>query len=370
MQHIGYTQKVFFDGSLAIKRRILQRIFLILMIWAGHAVVCLSHTLTFALTGDIMMGTTYPTRRLPLDGGRNLFAQTREILRKADVAVGNLEGPLCDEGELHKEVNPHKYAFRTPTAYGEWLADAGYDFLSMANNHAFDFGIKGVESTEQALQRWGIGYAGIAGRTEYAIIERHGVRIGLCAFGHNGYTQSHLYLKTVERTLQQLRQHADIIVVSVHGGAEGFAQSHVPDSMEVFMKEHRGYLRRLTHFCIDHGADVVYGHGPHVVRGIEVYHGRFIAYSLGNFCTPFGINIQGISSYAPIITVTTDHKGRFIKGKIYSFHQVYGIGPRFMPDRPQVVAHQIKALSETDFPKSDCIIDLHGNIRLLRHSRR
>lgn len=348
----------------------MRHIILIIMIWAGHSLACLSRTLTFALTGDIMMGTTYPTPRLPNDGGQHLFADTRDILRQADMAMGNLEGPLCDEGETHKGQHPHKYAFRTPTSYAQWLADAGYDFMSVANNHAFDFGIKGVVSTEQALQRWGIHYAGIAGRSEYTVIKRHGLRIGICAFGHNGYTLSHLNLKTVERTLQRLRQQADIIVVSVHGGSEGCQQSHVPDSMEVFMKERRGYLRRLAHFCIDHGADVIYGHGPHVVRGIEVYRGRFVAYSLGNFCTPFGINTLGISGYAPIITVTIDNRGRFIKGKIYSFIQQYGIGPRRMDSKRQVVAHQIKALSEMDFPHSNCLIDLYGNIRLRRFSTR
>ncbi len=326
---------------------------------------CLSHTLTLALTGDIMMGTTYPTERLPQGDGRFLFSDTRDILRRADLTVGNLEGVLCDSGETRKEGKPHKYAFRTPTAYAWWLKDAGYDFVSMANNHSFDFGIHGVRATERALRKQGIAFAGIAGRSETAVVVRRGVRIGLCALGHNSYTVSHLDLRAVGRLLRQLRRQSDIVVVSFHGGAEGMAQSHLPDSMERFLGERRGALRRLAHYCVNHGADVVYGHGPHVVRGVEVYKGRFIAYSLGNFCTPFGINLQGLSGYAPIVTVTIDRKGRFLKGRIHSFIQHHGIGPRRHDGKRLPVVRQMKALSEADFPDSEARIDPRGNIRLL-----
>lgn len=346
------------------------RLLLTLTIWAGHSLTCLSASLTIALTGDIMMGTTYPTPRLPRGDGKYLFRDTRDILRQADLAVGNLEGTLCDKGETRKEGKANNYAFRTPTSYAWWLKDAGYDFVSMANNHSFDFGIEGVISTEHALRQQGIAFAGIAGRSETAVVMRQGVRIGLCALGHNSYTVSHLDLKKVGKLLKQLRQHCDIIIVSFHGGAEGTAQSHVPNGMEGFLGERRGALRQLAHYCIDHGADVVYGHGPHVVRGIEVYKGRFIAYSLGNFCTPFGISLQGVSGYAPIVTVTIDHKGRFQKGRIYSFIQSYSAGPRKQDGKRFLVAHQMKALSETDFPHSDAWIDLRGNIGLIRYTRR
>ena len=319
-------------------------------------------TLTVALTGDIMMGTTYPDTLLPQQDGANLFHQVKSILRRADLAVGNLEGTLCDGGESTKD-GPNQYAFRTPTTYGQWLKDAGYDFLSMANNHANDFGTEGIASTEQVLREKGILFAGLKGRTESSILKWKNIRIGLCAFGHNPYTLNHTdeHMATVKRIIDTLKQQADIVVVSIHGGAEGQRYSHLPDSMEIFFDEKRGHLRQLAHTCIDHGADIVYGHGPHVVRGIEVYKGRFIAYSLGNFCTPYGVNISGISGYAPVIEIKTDLQGQFLSGQIYSFIQQRGRGPRY--DKTGSVTKQIRRLSTEDLPTSEAYIDPKGRIR-------
>ena len=320
-------------------------------------------TLTVAMVGDIMMGTTYPDTLLPKKEGALLFKDAKPILSKADIAVGNLEGALCDGGTSTKDTLKNAYAFRTPTSYSHHLKDAGFDFLSMANNHANDFGPEGIAATEHCLRQQGIKYAGLKGRTETAIIERKGLKIGLCAFGHNPYTLKHTEhdLNTVSRILSELRKQADIIIVSFHGGAEGQKYKHLPDSMETFYREKRGHLRRLAHFCIDHGADIVYGHGPHVVRATEVYKGRFIAYSLGNFCTPYGMNLKGISGHAPIITVKTDRQGRFLSGAIHSLYQWPGVGPR--TDSKHGAARQIKFLSEADVPKSEATIDAKGCIR-------
>ena len=338
------------------------------MIMAGYAVASFSvsaDTLTIAMTGDIMMGTTYPDTMLPRHEGALLFRDVKPVLRRADLAVGNLEGAICDGGESTKE-GPNTYAFRTPTTYGQWLRDAGYDFLSMANNHANDFGEEGIASTEHVLRQQGIKFAGLAGRVEAAVIERKGLKIGFCAFGHNPYTLQHTdsLMRTVGRIVDHLVRTTDIVVVSIHGGAEGARYSHLPDSMETFFHQKRGHLRRLAHFCIDHGADVVYGHGPHVVRAVEVYKNRFIAYSLGNFCTPFGISLKGVSRYAPVVEVKTDRHGRFLRGRIHSFQQSYGRGPRFNKKSPHLVARQMRWLSAQDVPDSQARIDLQGNITL------
>lgn len=104
-----------------------------------------SDTLTIAMTGDIMMGTTFPSISLPPNDGRDIFMDTKDITSRADLAVGNLEGTLCDGGTTKKKPGPNCYAFRTPTKFGPRLTEAGYDFLSMANNHANDFGQFGIE---------------------------------------------------------------------------------------------------------------------------------------------------------------------------------------------------------------------------------
>ncbi|MCI6160671.1 MAG: CapA family protein [Prevotella sp.] len=317
-------------------------------------------TLTIAMVGDIMMGTTFPQRALPADDGKHLFNQVKEMLGRADLAVGNLEGTLCDGGESTKRVSRTSYAFRTPTSYSSLLAEAGFDYLSMANNHAFDFGKGGVESTEKALDKENIKYSGIAGRTEWAVVERNGVTFGLCAFGHNGYTMRHNDLALVKRVLATLKSKANVVVVSFHGGAEGSGKSRLPYGKEMFLGEDRGSLRDFAHFCVDAGADVVYGHGPHVVRCVEVYKDRFVAYSLGNFCTPFGMNLSGILGLAPVVQVKISAEGKFLKGKISSFVQHKGIGPR--EDKTHAAARQMKRLSEMDVPQSGAQIDNEGNI--------
>ena len=321
-----------------------------------------AQTLNIAMTGDVMMGTTFPSIMLPANDGRDLFRDAKDVLVSADLTLGNLEGAICDGGRSTKGTGPNSYAFRTPTSYGHLLKEAGYDFMSMANNHANDFGLEGIESTERVLQQQDILYSGIAGRVESTIIERKGLTIGLCAFGHNSYTLKHTDLNTVGRIVDELVSCCDLVIVSFHGGAEGRTKNHLPYGSETFLGENRGSLRQLAHFCIDHGADIVYGHGPHVVRAMEVYKGRFIAYSLGNFCTPYNVSLTGISGYAPVVEINIRPDGSFIDGKIHSFLQTRGVGPRHDP--AESVAREIRSLSLTDIPESQATIDVHGNIQL------
>ena len=327
---------------------------------AQSASVPSKDTITIAVTGDVMMGTTYPSVSLPADSGRQLFRDVKEILSSADIALGNLEGTLCDSGQSTKGNGQYSYSFRTPTGYAPRLKEAGYDYMSMANNHANDFGIGGITSSERCLTAQGIGFSGIQGRTEWSVVERDGVRFGVCAFGHNSYTLKHNDLKRVKSILDTLKSQSDIVIVSFHGGAEGRDYSHLPAGKETFLGEDRGSLRQFAHFCIDNGADLVYGHGPHVVRCIEVYNHHLIAYSLGNFCTPYGISLAGISAYAPVVTVRVNAQGEFIDGKIHSFIQQRGIGPR--TDAEDKVAQHIKQLSEADVPQSEARIDDKGHI--------
>lgn len=319
-------------------------------------------TITIAVTGDVMMGTTYPSVSLPPDTGKQLFCDVKDVMLAADITLGNLEGAICDGGQSTKGNGKYSYAFRTPTSFAPRLSEAGYDFMSMANNHANDFGLEGINSSERCLTEQGIGFSGIQGRAEWSVVERDGIRFGICAFGHNSYTLKHNNLMRVKQILDTLRGQSDIIIVSFHGGAEGRDYSHLPEGKETFLGEDRGTLRQFAHFCIDNGADVVYGHGPHVVRCIEVYNHHLIAYSLGNFCTPYGISLVGISAYAPVVTVRVNARGEFIDGKIHSFIQQRGAGPR--TDSEDNVAKHMKSLSETDVPNSEAKIDYKGNITL------
>ncbi len=322
----------------------------------------LPDTMVIAMCGDIMMGTTYPENEigLPANDGKNLFDDTKAITLRADLAVGNLEGCLLDGGRCRKGTGENIYAFRMPTKYGVNLQDAGFDFMSLANNHSKDFYDDGIISSERVLDSLGIGHSGVEGHNEYAIVKRNGVRYGICAFGHNSYTINHTNLNRVKSILSALRPKCDILVVSFHGGAEGADRCHLPQGQENFLGENRGNLRKFTHFAIDNGADVVYGHGPHVTRCVEVYKNKFIAYSLGNFCTPYGMSLIGVKGYAPVVEIKINSKGDFISGKIHSFIQKKGVGPR--KDPTNAVAKEMKRLTEADIKNAAFRIDNVGNI--------
>lgn len=318
-------------------------------------------TLTLAFTGDIMMGTTFPSVQLPANEGKDLFAHAAPLLRRAHLAAGNLEGTLCDGGTCTKRLSGKSFAFRTPTSYAPLLSAAGYDFMSMANNHANDFGAEGIASTIRCLDEQKIAHAGIKGQPACAIIERGGVKYGLCAFGHNAYTLRHQDLDTVRTIITQLTTACDVVIVSFHGGAEGTAHCRLPQGREIFLGEDRGTLRQFAHFCIDAGADIVYGHGPHVVRAVELYKEHFIAYSLGNFCTPYGMSLSSTLGYAPLLELQVTRDGRFIGGTIHSLVQQRGIGPRL--DAQHRAAREISRLTQLDVPGTPLIIGEDGVIK-------
>jgi len=326
--------------------------------------------ISFAFVGDVMMGTTFPDSvrgtHLPANDGRDLFSNCTEIIKSADVACLNLEGTLLDGvGHRRKMKNPATYyIFRMPTKYVDNLVAAGFDFAGIANNHINDFGAPGRKSTVNTLQKSGLKHSGLRGVNEIAVLERKGLRIAVAQFGHGGNNLSVNDMNELERVINNMRDTADIVVVSFHGGAEGTKHTHVPFAVETFVGEKRGNVAAFAHKAIDLGADIVYGHGPHVPRAVELYNDRLIIYSLGNFCTPYRMNITGISGYAPLITVNTDRQGRFVSGKIHSFKQRRGAGP--VKDSSCGAATLIRRLTVEDFPKTPLTITNEGDINMVR----
>lgn len=317
-------------------------------------------TLTLCFTGDVMLGTTYGQKLLPKDEGKWLFKQATPIFHAADFVAGNLECVFGENIRVKKKMGAMSYAFLTPPSYAKRLKEAGFRFMSVANNHSMDFGDSGVWATEKALIAQRIAYAGIKGRTKSQIVEIGGVKYGVCAFGHNGYTESVFDLDEAKRIIQDLRERgSQIVVVSMHIGAEGVRARHLPNAMEMFLKERRGFARKFAHGCIDAGADVVYGHGPHVLRAMEKYKGHLIAYSLGNFCTPYGISLSGKSGLSALLEVKINSRGEFLSGKIHSFKQSRGIGPRL--DSLLQAAKEVETLTKEDIST--------GNLRFLGGGR-
>ncbi|MCP4113335.1 MAG: CapA family protein [Desulfobacteraceae bacterium] len=318
--------------------------------------------------GDIMPGTNYPsTAYLPRNDGSNLFDSARNILKDADVTFGNLEGALLNKGKSAKTCSdPSKcYIFRIPEHYVNHLKKAGFDVLSIANNHVGDFGNLGRKKTVSTLKKAGIYFAGQT-TCPSALFEINKVKYGFCAFAPNRGTMDVRNIDKLGKIVRKLNSVSDIVIVSFHGGAEGAAHRYVTRKTEMFYGENRGNVYKFAHRAIDAGADIVLGHGPHVARAVELYKNRFIAYSLGNFCTYGRFSLRGPNGIAPIIKVHLDHSGKFKTGRIYSFKQEKGKGPE--PDPANRAVKEIRKLTAHDFPKTNLIIQDNG--RILRKDRK
>ena len=326
----------------------------------------LSREVTLACVGDMVLGVNYPDNAplLPVDDGAHLFDDVRDCLVSADLTLGNLECLLLDKGGEHRYVRDQRYAFffRSPERYVNHFLAAGFDFLSIGNNHLRDFGEVGVVSTMRVLDNAGIAYAGLKERAEWCVVEREGVRYGICAFSPFEEMCDIHDFDLVSSTIERLRheEHCDLVIVTHHGGAEGASATRVTRDDEWFGGGPRGNVYDFSHVAVDAGADLVFGHGPHVVRGMEIYKGKIIAYSLGNFCTPYMMNIKGRCGYAPVLRVRLNLRGEFLGGEIISATQTTRTGPK--RDAGRVVVKEIQTLSRLDFPESDLVIADDGTL--------
>ena len=279
-------------------------------------------TISIIGVGDIMLGSNYPSSKyLPANRGKNLLKTLNPILKDADITFGNLEGTILDKGATIKHCKKC-YAFRMPEYLVDNLVTAGFDVVSIANNHVRDFGNKGINNTMRVLKANGIYAAGIEKKQELVTFEKGGVKYGFAAFAPNIGTVKITNIPHAKKIVRQLAQTSDIVIVSFHGGAEGTAHQHVPKKTEYYYGENRGNVHKFAHAVIDAGADIVFGHGPHVTRAVEVYQNRFIAYSLGNFCTYGRFNLRGATGIAPIIKVNVNRNGVFQKAKITPIVQI------------------------------------------------
>lgn len=189
-----------------------------------------------------------------------------------------------------------------------------------------------------------------------------GIKYGFCAFSPNTGTMKINDYKVVKSIIQNLDSISDIVIVSFHGGAEGSKYRHITKKTEFIFGENRGNPYEFARMCIDAGADIIFGHGPHVTRAIDCYKNRFIAYSMGNFATYGRFNLRGVNGLAPIIEIKVDKNGEFKNGKIISTKQLGEGGP--VLDKDQKVLQEIIELTASDLPESPILIDSEGNIRL------
>ena len=304
---------------------------------------CGAGTLAVAAVGDIMMGTAWPEEDLPPLDGDGIFDNVSRKLDGADIVFGNLEGPLVDWGEgikCRKKAGAGKslcFEFRTPTSFARHLKSAGFNAMNIANNHSFDFGPDGVESTISVLDAAGIQ---TVGGDNVAAFRVRGKTVAVVGFSYSP-PSPHSYplqdLPAASETIAGLKEYYNLVLVSFHGGAEGIDALRVPDEDEFLAGTNRGNVVRFARTAIDAGADLVIGHGPHVPRAMEVYKGKLIAYSLGNFLTYGRFNIRGPSGLSYVLRAEIElETGKFAGGEIVPVELLNRGIPFIDPERKSV----------------------------------
>ncbi len=348
-----------------------------------------------AFVGDINLGTSTFPDGVPPDNGRGLLDRARPSL-VGDLVVGNFEGVLADTGssvkcewlrirharrerELRRVRRRHLpppvdstsdqagcYAFRTPTALASRLREAGFTHLNLANNHANDFGPTGRASTEALLDSLDIDFYGPLGRIAVDSV-RHGdslTTVGLIGFATYPFAYDLLDIERSAAVVDSLRPLVDLLLVTFHGGSEGIRALHTPEAAESLGHEPRGELRRWAHAMIDAGADGVVGHGPHVLRGIELYRGRPIVYSLGNFLTYRGFNLAGPLGITGVLQLEYAPDRRLRGARIVPMRQFPRQGPA--PDPDGEALELVRQLSADDFGDAGARLGRDGEISIGR----
>ena len=309
-------------------------------------------TVSIAWVGDIAMVASS-------DGGGGFFSSSIRHELRGDVVIGNLEGTLATGG--YSKCGPSStdcFAFRAPPSYGRLLRQAGFTLMNVANNHAYDYGSEGQQETLATLRSNGLRYTGRPG--QITVVRAGGVRIAVVGFAPYPWAQSLTNIPAARRIIQRAKARADLVVVLMHAGGEGSEHQHVGVGTDWFLGENRGNPKEFTHAVVDSGADLVLGSGPHVLRGMEWYHGRLIAYSLGNFLGDGTLSIGGVLGASGIIHVTLGAKGAWVRGDLTPVRLV---SPGLPALDPAEEAHGIvRTLSREDFGRNAMRVSTTGKL--------
>jgi len=323
----------------------------------------LTDTISITAVGDIMLGSAYPSRsNLPKDDAVNSFRAVKSYL-KGDIVFGNLEGCFLNSGKSTKckdTLGNSCFAFRMPERYAGIYKDAGFNLLSVANNHVGDFGLTGRKRTTAILDSLDIQYAGL-NTQPYTIFEKNGITYAFCAFSPNDNTLQITEIDSAKALVAELKTKANIVIVSFHGGGEGAKFEHITRKTEIFYKEDRGNVYAFAHAVVDAGADVVLGHGPHVTRAAECYKGKFIVYSMGNFCTYGMFSLGGPNGIAPLMQIKINGKGDFLMADVISVKQ--DKINHLTVDKTHAAFRKMQLLTQTDIPENTLVFTPNQQIR-------
>lgn len=315
-------------------------------------------TIRIKAVGDMVLGTNFPSNRLHPQPTA-LLSAIAPLLQDADLVFGNFESTLTNTNASSKDTSrPNVFAFRTPPDYNELLRNAGFDVLSIANNHALDFGLKGFSDTANAIEQAGMQAVGRKGKIVYTTTDL--ATIAWIGFGYGRNLDIIQALGSAKSLVKVAQENADVVVVSVHAGAEGTGAMRTRNKTEYFFGENRGNLVEFSHTLIDAGADLILGHGPHVPRALELHQGKLIAYSLGNFVGYRTLSTQAQLGYSLVLEVELDEQGDFVQGKIHPVRLSSSGIPA--PSAKGETIDLMRRLTQSDFPQTPLKIDADGMI--------
>jgi poly-gamma-glutamate capsule biosynthesis protein CapA/YwtB (metallophosphatase superfamily) len=303
-----------------------------------------------AVTGDIAM----------VAGPAESYFRAVSLDLTGDLVLGNLEGTLTSRGSSKCAAGSSScFSFKAPPSYAQLLRQAGFTIVNLANNHALDSGAVGQADTVAAVRKAGLLTTGRPGEIAYASIR--GVRVAVLGFAPYPWAQSLLNLPAAQRLVRKADEWADLVVVTMHAGAEGADHQHVRPGTEWFLGENRGNSIAFAHAVVRAGADLVAGSGPHVLRGMEWYRGRLIAYSLGNFVGYQTLATRGVSGVTGILQVTLGRNGSWVAGDLVALTLAPDGIPR--PDRGEAAYGIVRTLSKQDFRKRGMLVSPAGVLR-------
>ncbi len=311
---------------------------------------------TLAAVGDTMVGSVFPSRAaMPAEDGRRMFERVKHLWKGADIVAGNFEGTVASDPASARALGANSYRYLMPKESLAIYKEAGFTVLSVANNHAMDAGLPARLETLQALDEIGMAHGGSLDHPTAILTTAAGVRVGFIAAAPHMNCLP-LSVEEVAAKVQELKKagQCSLVIVSMHAGAEGEKAQHVPKAKEMYLGADRGNVYTFAHGVIDAGADLVFGHGPHVPRGMEVYKGRLIAYSLGNFATHGAFNVKGPGGLGLVLEVVLLEDGTLEGFRLHSTRQDKGteawtLGISTEPDPAEGARKLVERLSKEDF---------------------
>jgi poly-gamma-glutamate capsule biosynthesis protein CapA/YwtB (metallophosphatase superfamily) len=320
-----------------------------------------SDTGTVSITdvGDMNFGMN---GHYPPGGVGSLFAGVAGDLHSS-LTVGNLETALGSSGTTKCGAGSTEcFAFQAPAASARAVRQAGFSAVNVANNHTDDAGAVGIQETDAALSAAHLRWTGRPGQTTYLV--RHGIKIALLGFAPYSYDRNLLDIPAAAAAVRRAAARAQLVIVFIHAGAEGAAAQHVRPGMETYLGEKRGDPIAFSHAVVDAGADLVLGSGPHVLRAMQWYHGRLIAYSLGNFAGYDTLGLDGVTADSAILHIRLRANGTFAGGSVTPIRLVGAGSPE--PDPARTGIALINSLSRSDLGASGVRIAASGKIELAR----